>query len=210
MVQRPSGGHGRPVRRLSRGASPSRSSQPLPLPAHDPAVHAKAHSGELAGLRAVRGDEDRPSRQSGYVGQDVGLSLSVECARDLVEHHNGRAGAHGARDGQALELPLGEPLPVLADHRVEPLRELLRKIPRARRLARAPDLVVICVGSRKRHVLAHRPRKQEVVLRHIRERPRRHLRRGARRALLKLVRKAIGAVGAQRQPEDPSTRSSAA
>lgn len=111
MVQRPSGGHGHPVRRLSRGASPSRSSQPLPLHAHNPAVHAKAQGGELAGLRAVRGDEDRPSRQGGYVGQDVGLGLSVECARDLVEHHNGRAGAHGARDGQALELSLGEPCP---------------------------------------------------------------------------------------------------
>lgn len=72
------------------------------------AVHAQAQDGELAGLRAVRGDEDRPSRQGGYVGQDIGLGLSVERARDLVEHHNGRAGAHGARDGQALELPLGE------------------------------------------------------------------------------------------------------
>lgn len=56
----------------------------------------------------MRGDEDRPSRQGGHVGQDVGLGLSVERARDLVEHHDGRAGAHGARDGQALELPLGE------------------------------------------------------------------------------------------------------
>ncbi len=99
---------------------------------------------------------------------------------------------------------------MLVDRRVEPLRELLHEIPRARRLARAPDLVVIYVGSRKGHVLAHRSRKQEVVLRHIREHPCRHLGRGARRALLKLVRKAIGAVGAQRQPEDPSTRSSAA
>lgn len=87
-----------------------------------------------------------------------------------------------ARDGQALELPLGKPLPVLADRRVEPPRELLHETPRARRLARAPDLVVVCAGGSERHVLAHRSRKQEVVLRHIRERPRRHLERGARRA----------------------------
>lgn len=114
---------------------------------------------------------------------------------------------HTARDGQALELPLGEPLPVLADRRVEPHRELLHEAPRARRLARAPNLDVVCIGRRERHVLAHRSRKQEVVLRHIRERPSRHLGRGARRALLELVRKAVGVVGAQRQSESPSTRS---
>ncbi len=134
-------------------------------------------------------------------------SASVFPSSALVTSSSTITGApeHTARDGQALELPLGEPLPVLADHRVEPQRKLLHKIPRARRLARVPDLVVICVGSRKRHVLAHRPRKQEVVLRHIREHPRRHLGRGARRALLKLVRKAVGVVGAQRQSEGPST-----
>ena len=105
---------------------------------------------------------------------------------------------HTARDGQALELPLGKPLPVLANRRVEPLRELLHEAPRARHLARASDLVVVRIGSGKRHVLAYRSRKQEVVLRHIRERPRRHLGRGTRCALLKLVRKAVGVVGGQR------------
>lgn len=83
---------------------------------------------------------------------------------------------------------------MLADRRVEPQRELLHEVPRARRLARAPDLVVVRIGSRKRHVLAHRSRKQEAVLRHIRERPRRHLGRGARRAFLELVREAVGVV----------------
>lgn len=108
---------------------------------------------------------------------------------------------HTARDVQALELPLGEPLPVLADRRVEPQRELLHETPCARRLARVSDLVVVRIGSGERHVLAHRSRKQEVVLRHIRERPRRHLGRGARRALLKLVHEAVGVIGAQRQLE---------
>lgn len=80
---------------------------------------------------------------------------------------------------------------------LDPLRELLHEAPRACHLARAPDLVVIRIGSGKRHVLAYRPRKQEVVLRHIGERPRRHLGRGARRTFLKLVRKAVGVVSTQ-------------
>ena len=68
---------------------------------------------------------------------------------------------------------------MLADHRVEPQRKLFHEVPRTRHLTCTFYLVISRIRSGERHVFANRAREQEVVLRHIGERARRHLRCGA-------------------------------
>ena len=155
-------------------------------------------------FRAMCGNENRLVGQSGNIGKHRCFGRIVERACDLVEHHDGCAGTYRARDGQALQLALGKPLSMLADHRVEPQGKLFHEAPCACRFTGAFNLLVGRVGSRESHIFAHRSCEQEVVLRHVGEHPRWNLGGDARcggAVASELVCEPFGIVGAEHQLE---------
>ena len=131
----------------------------------DAAVLEQGHPvGEHHGRGAVGDDQGGRRREHpAQRGLDEGLGVDVECRQRVVQDQDRGARGNGACERETLALAAGQAHALLADHRVNPLREGVdeRGLGDLQRLG---ELLITTFGPPEHHVVAHRRREQRRVL----------------------------------------------
>ena len=150
---------GRELQLVQAAVEPARarsSSSWVPTSRISPPSSTTMRSASRTVAEAVGDDEGRPALHQvgeGLLHQPLGLG--VERGGGLVEDEDGRVLEQGARDGDALPLPAGEPAPPLADHGVVAARQVEDEVVGEGRARRRLDARLVHVVEAVGDVGAH-------------------------------------------------------